>query len=162
MTHGLEGRCSIQLSYGRKAPGARLNGCAAVGALGFEPRTSCSQSRRANRAALRPADISSGAKKVSRENSGGQRRVLREIGDATAVPNACGRCHQFCSIGVNSCCGCRREFLRGARELAARMTSITPITAVAAPFKVARCRGAPHPHSSGLLLFRPWDEKYWR
>ena len=29
-----------------------------VGALGFEPRASCSQSRRANRAALRPEHIS--------------------------------------------------------------------------------------------------------
>jgi hypothetical protein len=48
MTYGLEGRRSIHLSYGRRKP-------ASVGALGFEPRTSCSQSRRANRAALRPA-----------------------------------------------------------------------------------------------------------
>ena len=38
-THGLEGRCSIQLSYGR-TPTREL-----VGARGFEPPTPCSQSR---------------------------------------------------------------------------------------------------------------------
>jgi hypothetical protein len=42
MTRGLEGRRSVQLSYGR-GNGPALS----VGALGFEPRTSCSQSRRA-------------------------------------------------------------------------------------------------------------------
>jgi hypothetical protein len=53
MTRGLEGRRSIQLSYGRKSnPGTLPPG---VGALGFEPRTSCSQSRRANQTAPRPA-----------------------------------------------------------------------------------------------------------
>ena len=41
MTRGLEGRCSVQLSYGRRTP--------AVGAPGFEPGTSCSQSRRATK-----------------------------------------------------------------------------------------------------------------
>lgn len=46
VTYGLEVRCSIQLSYRRKR--------AVVGAAGFEPATFCSQSRRANRAALRP------------------------------------------------------------------------------------------------------------
>ena len=60
MTHGLEGRCSVQLSYGRqerRRSRSWLNPnpvAPQVGALGFEPRTSCSQSRRANRAALRP------------------------------------------------------------------------------------------------------------
>ena len=47
MTYGLEGRCSIQLSYWRRRSPT-------VGAPGFEPGTSCSQSRRANRTALRP------------------------------------------------------------------------------------------------------------
>jgi hypothetical protein len=63
MTYGLEGRRSIQLSYGRCFPheDQRPKGCwpampeRSIGALGFEPRASCSQSRRANRAALRPA-----------------------------------------------------------------------------------------------------------
>ncbi len=48
LTYGLEGRCSIQLSYWR------LFCSCSVGAPGFEPGTSCSQSRRANRTALRP------------------------------------------------------------------------------------------------------------
>jgi hypothetical protein len=80
MTHGLEGRCSIHLSYGRKCVHLLLvrSGAPRVGALGFEPRTSCSQSRRANRAALRPADVSSGAKKVSREVQTGQRQLARK------------------------------------------------------------------------------------
>ena len=47
-TYGLEGRCSIQLSYGRPSrpiqPWFRL-----VGAEGFEPPTLCSQSRCATR-----------------------------------------------------------------------------------------------------------------
>ena len=43
-THGLEGRCSIQLSYGRIDSSRKL-----VGDEGFEPPTSCSQSRRATR-----------------------------------------------------------------------------------------------------------------
>ena len=37
MTRGLEGRCSIHLSYGRRQ----------IGAAGFEPTTSCAQGRRA-------------------------------------------------------------------------------------------------------------------
>ena len=45
-TLGLEGRCSIRLSYGRRGPksAARM-----VGAEGFEPPTLCSQSRCATR-----------------------------------------------------------------------------------------------------------------
>jgi hypothetical protein len=63
MTYGLEGRRSIQLSYGRQelhcacavlvrlrrplALAKPARACLSVGALGFEPRASCSQSRRA-------------------------------------------------------------------------------------------------------------------
>ena len=41
----------------RKKPGgdAELNRFTSIGANGFEPSTSCSQGRRANQAALRPA-----------------------------------------------------------------------------------------------------------
>lgn len=46
-THGLENRCSIQLSYGRKI-------FENIGATGFEPATSCSQSKRSSQAELRP------------------------------------------------------------------------------------------------------------
>ncbi len=53
-TPGLEGRCSIQLSYGRSqlltdTPKYRL-----VGAEGFEPPTLCSQSRCATRLRYAP------------------------------------------------------------------------------------------------------------
>ena len=58
-TAGLEGRCSIRLSYGRpdrivaSKPG--LRGCRGlVGVEGFEPPTSCSQSRRATRLRYTP------------------------------------------------------------------------------------------------------------
>jgi hypothetical protein len=43
-------RSSEGFPQSRRAAGTR------IGALGFEPRASCSQSRRANRAALRPAE----------------------------------------------------------------------------------------------------------
>ena len=46
-THGLEGRCSIRLSYRRQLE--KL-----VGARGFEPPTPCSQGRCDNQTALRP------------------------------------------------------------------------------------------------------------
>ena len=46
-TLGLEGRCSIQLSYGRMQAADRI--IRVVGAEGFEPPTLCSQSRCATR-----------------------------------------------------------------------------------------------------------------
>ena len=45
-TLGLEGRCSIQMSYGRIAY--------LVGVEGFEPPTFCSQSRRATKLRYTP------------------------------------------------------------------------------------------------------------
>ena len=59
-THSLEGCCSIQLSYwrfvrDRPAPTATLQPKPAkVGAPGFEPGTSCSQSRRDTRLRYAP------------------------------------------------------------------------------------------------------------
>ena len=47
----LEGRCSIHLSYRR----ALFFALDAIGEVGFEPTTSCSQGRRANQAAPLPA-----------------------------------------------------------------------------------------------------------
>jgi methylenetetrahydrofolate dehydrogenase (NADP+)/methenyltetrahydrofolate cyclohydrolase len=54
-TAGLEGRCSIRLSYGRSISltSAARAGCL-VGVEGFEPPTSCSQSRRATRLRYTP------------------------------------------------------------------------------------------------------------
>ncbi len=59
-TVGLEGRCSIQLSYGRsrhlrssRSPRQILTSLL-VGVEGFEPPTSCSQSRRATRLRYTP------------------------------------------------------------------------------------------------------------
>ena len=46
-THSLEGCCSIQLSYWRVGTGCTTPfATTEVGAAGFEPATSCSQSRR--------------------------------------------------------------------------------------------------------------------
>ena len=45
VTYGLEGRCSIRLSYGRR----HVQASEMVGAEGFEPPTPCSQSRCATR-----------------------------------------------------------------------------------------------------------------
>ena len=54
-THSLEGCRSIQLSYWRNVPDRRSS-CRAplVGAPGFEPGTSCSQSRRDTRLRYAP------------------------------------------------------------------------------------------------------------
>ena len=51
-TLGLEGRCSIRVSYGRpkRYPAQQI----LVGVEGFEPPTSCSQSRRATRLRYTP------------------------------------------------------------------------------------------------------------
>ena len=54
-TAGLEGRCSIRLSYGRQTP-ARGAASSMVGAEGFEPPTLCSQSRCATRLRHAPPD----------------------------------------------------------------------------------------------------------
>ena len=54
VTLGLEGRCSIQLSYGRFD---RLSTFGMVGVKGFEPPTSCSQSRRATRLRYTPPQV---------------------------------------------------------------------------------------------------------
>src|SRR5919106_3710599 len=51
-TPSLEGWCSIRLSYGQSRtcrPQARKNEARMVGVRGFEPPTSCSQSKRATR-----------------------------------------------------------------------------------------------------------------
>ena len=56
LTHSLEGCCSIQLSYGA----GKIN-CAkkqVVGATGFEPTTSCSQSKRSTRLSYAPPTTS--------------------------------------------------------------------------------------------------------
>ncbi len=54
MTDGLEGRCSIQLSYGRNK---RQELTKMVGVERFELPTSCSQSRRATRLRYTPKHV---------------------------------------------------------------------------------------------------------
>jgi hypothetical protein len=60
VTLGLEGRCSIQLSYGQSdLLRANFSGPTknpVVGAEGFEPPTSCSQSKRATGLRYAPKD----------------------------------------------------------------------------------------------------------
>src|SRR3569832_749561 len=96
-TLGLEGRCSIQMSYGRRqlrldarrpCPNARRlciprgttsSHTKVVGVEGFEPTTSCSQSRRATRLRYTPSSI----------RTWSSRRALshpREVGDNTHRP----------------------------------------------------------------------------
>ena len=53
-THGLEGRCSIQLSYGRRLK--HHKDLKLVGVERFELPTSCTQSRRATRLRYTPTD----------------------------------------------------------------------------------------------------------
>ena len=49
-TYGLEGRCSIQLSYGRRVEDLKRM----VGVEGFEPPTTCTQNRCATRLRYTP------------------------------------------------------------------------------------------------------------
>ncbi len=67
MTGGLEGRCSIHLSYGRytKKPPT-------VGAPGFEPGTSWSQTRRATKLRYAPSGARE-ANEVRCDNQPGER-----------------------------------------------------------------------------------------
>ena len=53
VTPGLEGRCSIQMSYGRSLIALSILN-KLVGVEGFEPPTFCSQSRRATRLRYTP------------------------------------------------------------------------------------------------------------
>ena len=57
-TYGLEGRCSIQLSYGQINPVKTLKSSVGkvVGVQGFEPWTPCSQSRCATRLRYTPTE----------------------------------------------------------------------------------------------------------
>ena len=55
-TYCLEGSCSIQLSYGTKIKKGMISH-PHVGAAGFEPATSWSQTRRDDRTTLRPEQI---------------------------------------------------------------------------------------------------------
>ena len=63
-THSLEGCCSIHLSYwrftaSRASANARPTCEAPIGAPGFEPGTSCSQSRRDTRLRYAPKNLES-------------------------------------------------------------------------------------------------------
>ncbi len=71
----LEGECSIQLSYGRFVFLQEY----LVGVEGFEPPTSCSQSRRATRLRYTPAACCTGYRLIS----GG----TAQIGDNTQAMN---------------------------------------------------------------------------
>ena len=51
-TYGLEGRCSIQLSYGRRVEDLKRM----VGVEGFEPPTTCTQNRCATRLRYTPTE----------------------------------------------------------------------------------------------------------
>ena len=100
VTAGLEGRCSIQLSYGRSdriVAFQRMPGHVMVGVEGFEPPTSCSQSRRATRLRytpvlqsprVRPGELVIVAKRV-----GNCRRRMRS---SAACHNA-ESSHRLCS-----------------------------------------------------------------
>jgi hypothetical protein len=94
-TDGLEGRCSIQLSYRRSGPRpARLSKISAfstahdgrrVGVRGFEPPTTSTQNWRATRLRYTPVRLSRERRKARQPSRGCQGRVSfsREIG-ATA------------------------------------------------------------------------------
>ncbi|CAI8748306.1 protein of unknown function [Methylocaldum szegediense] len=78
-TLGLEGRCSIQLSYKRL-----------VGVEGFEPPTFCSQSRRATRLRYTPDDL------LEREAVG---LTIKSNNDTRAGMNRQSICLGSCRLG---------------------------------------------------------------
>ena len=80
-TYCLEGSCSIQLSYGTKISFLVKN-FKKVGVAGFEPATSCSQSRRDNRATLHPEKV------ICFRNKSKKRRV-RDSNPWYSFPYAC-------------------------------------------------------------------------
>ena len=96
-TTGLEGRCSIRLSYGRPTglSHRRLRHAARsrmVGVEGFEPPTSCSQSRRATRLRYTPPALSWPIPRTRQATKG---RLLSgaapTVSNQTACPHgACG------------------------------------------------------------------------
>ena len=101
-TDGVEVRCSIQLSYGRPTPDCAPGGPARhhatlfelVGVEGFEPPTSCSQSRRATRLRYTPMHRN----RVLRDStdtrgaaSGGAQSSMAARGRRRAGGGSCGR-----------------------------------------------------------------------
>ena len=94
-TLGLEGRCSIQLSYGRMLDEEL------VGVERFELPTSCSQSRRATRLRYTPKSLLNPTRPKRRDDTGGvMRRQTRERGPERAdrLPVLPGRSSVRCNI----------------------------------------------------------------
>jgi hypothetical protein len=96
-TYGLEGRCSIQLSYGRTAgesvsqipgvaPGGSLPKLRLVGAAGFEPATLCSQSRCATRLRHAPSRNSRPAAGATERTPAAGARIIRVDSDQRQTP----------------------------------------------------------------------------
>ena len=77
-TYGLEGRCSIRLSYWREARRIATN----IGVRGFEPPTPCAQGRCATRLRYTPRDRSSLGS--SGRHPTGPRRLTRRIFESKA------------------------------------------------------------------------------
>ena len=90
-THGLEGRCSIQLSYG----------CIQVGVTGFEPATYGSQNRRATRLRYTPRR---GALPIGAQS---RKRGYGSMTSAARWPASAAPA--LSPAAARSCCRCRRR-----------------------------------------------------
>ncbi len=94
VTPGLEGRCSIQMSYGRESNARRtflLSGpqTKLVGVIGFEPTTSWSQTRRATGLRYTPCGHSSeGGLYAGKRLYRNEKRIPPDLWPATMKPNA--------------------------------------------------------------------------
>src|ERR1700750_559789 len=94
-TYSLEGCCSIQLSYWRSISAEHTSAtffqAHQVGAPGFEPGTSCSQSRRDTR--LRYAPRASECIRTSRQNQLLTPHELQPTSTNADLPRSCRRAH---------------------------------------------------------------------
>ena len=92
-TYGLEGRCSIQLSYGRTVLDTSVSQCTRVfpsfrlvGAAGFEPATLCSQSRCATRLRHAPTCRNAGARIIRGSSQARQTFAIDGLARSAVAP----------------------------------------------------------------------------
>lgn len=98
-TPGLEGRCSIQLSYGQTISSDSRGEL--VGVEGFEPPTSCSQSKRATGLRYTPRSANSTATSASRQLGEVREKKNPVAAGFSDIPEFCGMIIWWVLTGSN-------------------------------------------------------------